>query len=182
MAEMCALCHQGDAVVTPEGIDFNVACPRCGTYRVNLFAREALGQAKYNPEHRLRLTWAARRASDMGSPLNVIPEELEEIAQSVVEPSPPHRKLDELLLVMGRRTDEIGKGVRFQDSHDWPAVYARNEQEFASLRAKLTEWGYAQPSALGLQLTQTGWERLAEIEAMRPKSTAAFVAMRFNDE
>ncbi len=179
----CVLCHQADASGGTIGSRdaYKIACPRCGTYNATGQAYAMLSAPNYDAQTRLKLTWAARQASELGAPVELAPENLEEIARSVVEPHPPFRKLDRLLLLMGNRAVTVGTGVKLDNKRDWPLVYARTEQEFEALRQVLAdELGYVKPSSQGLLLTHVGWQRVAELDAERPKSTAAFVAMWFD--
>ena len=64
---------------------------------------------------------------------------------------------------------------------DWPLVYAKDEQEFQALiETSVRETGYVKANQAGFGLTRSGWERFEQLEAERPKSTTAFVAMWFD--
>lgn len=180
----CALCHRADAKGGRLGSKdaYAIECPRCGTYHITGRAYTLLGNSGSDAELRLRLTWAARQASELGTSLELASENLEELARAVVEPHPPSGKLDLLVLELGRKTATFGSFVRLGSS-DWPLVYARDEVEFQAIRQTLVdETGYVKASASGLRLTTAGWERFAQLEAERPRSTLAFVAMRFSTE
>src|SRR5262245_37373531 len=96
-----------------------------------------LGSPEYPADIRLKLTWAARRSNDVGSPLKLAPENLEEIASSVVEPRRPSRKLDLLLLHLGRNAVHVGSSVHVNLFMDWPVICARGEGEFADVEEML---------------------------------------------
>jgi len=180
----CVLCHQGDAEVSGLGMKdaYVFQCPRCGTYHVTRRTSLMLAAPNYDPDVRLRLTWAARQASELGAPLELDSENLEEIAGAVVEPHPPSRKVDSLLLVLGNRSETFGSVVELKAERDWPLVFARDETEFNSLRQTVVEQGHVQPGPQGFRLMPTGWSKFEQLEAERPKSTAAFVAMWFAPE
>jgi hypothetical protein len=138
----------------------------------------------------LKLTWAARRASELGAPLEFGSNNFEEIARSVIEPHPPSRKLDLLVLLVGNKTDTFGGSFRLDTLTDWPLVYARHTEELQNLIGTLAPYVIANPDKTGdlspnrmlLTLTEAGWQRFEKIDAERPKSTAAFVAMWFAEE
>jgi hypothetical protein len=141
-----------------------------------------VGGSALDPSQRLRLQWATRQASEHGSPLRLNETNLEDIAASVVEPHPPYRKLDELLLMLGRRTPAFGKPTHINRLFEWPLVYARGQVEFEALIQSLAdETKFIRETRDGIQLTREGWERFGQLDAERPRSTTAFVAMWFND-
>jgi len=132
---------------------------------------------------RRRLIWAVRQATEVQSPLELRDGNLEEIGQAVVEPHPPSHKLDLLVLVVGRKTGTFGGSVALDANRDWPLVYARDPSEFQLLRQTLVdETGFAVGGETGLRLTRSGWDRFEQLEATRPKSTSAFVAMWFSPD
>jgi hypothetical protein len=177
----CVLCRRGDASGGPLGSRdaYRIVCPQCGTYDATGRAYAILGESSYDAETRLKLTWAARRASDLGAPLELGTDNLDEIAGSVVEPRPPSRKLDEVILLLAKRTVAFGEVV-FVSAEDWPAVFARSAHEYNALLATLREIGLVKGHESGQILTPSGWERVIRLESERPVSTAAFVAMWFD--
>ncbi len=82
----------------------------------------------------------------------------------------------------------MGTEILLNVFRDWPLVYARNTDELILIiRALADETPYlvqreAGPEWRAVRLTKQGWERYAQLEAERPKSTAAFVAMWFASE
>jgi hypothetical protein len=184
----CVLCHEEDA----EGVSiarrdaYRIVCPRCGTYDVSGRALAVLPGS--DPDIRLKLTWATRQASELGAPLAIFAENFEEFARSVVEPQPPPRKLDQLVLLVGERSPSLGGEVHLHLFNDWPLVYAKGTTELQGIihmLEKETPYLFVRevsPKVRGVRLTKQGWERFAQLETERPKSTAAFVAMPFASE
>jgi hypothetical protein len=110
-------------------------------------------------------------------------EHLEEQANSVVEPRPPIKKLNLLLLELGRRTRTFGGSFALDQNRAWPLIFARDETEFIAIRQALVDQTrYVTASSAGLVLTAAGWERYEQLEKEQPHSKKAFVAMRFSDE
>jgi hypothetical protein len=83
------------------------------------------------------------------------------------------------VLLLGNRSATYNAPVRLDRDRDWPLVRARDSVEFDALLSALADSEYAKPKD-GLRLTRAGWERFAQLEAERPKSTTAFVAMWFD--
>jgi hypothetical protein len=142
-----------------------------------------LSNPHFDAEVRVRLQWATRQASENGTFAKLGSDNLDEVAGSVVEPKPASKKLDHFVLLIGDRTQAFGRPVELHAVQDWPLVFGRNAQEFEALRTTLIEDAkFLLGTADGLRLTHAGWQRLAQLEAERPKSHQAFVAMAFADE
>jgi hypothetical protein len=145
-----------------------------------MLGRGEPGEPGYDAEKRLGLSWATRQASERDAPLSLAPENLDQLADAVIEPRPPSRKLDEVLLLLARRTASFGDVVVMNADADWPLVSGRKGIEFNRLLHALRDQRLVteQPGS-SYVLTASGWERVQELEAERPTSTIAFVAMAF---
>jgi hypothetical protein len=176
----CALCGR-DVTEDEEADPPVVKCAACGTYAIDRATRRVITSEDYPAERRFQLSWACRRHSDIGKPLSLALGTITEIALSVSEPHPPIRKVDELLLFIGRRAPVLNQIVRLQRSRDWPLIFARGPEEFVAIQTTaVNELGYLTLSAEGLGVTPKGWERFAALDSPRASSTTAFVAMAFS--
>jgi hypothetical protein len=123
------------------------------------------------------------QVSEAGGRLLLLQDNLESIAEAASEPSPPIRKVDELVLYVGRKAPVLNEPAFFIENYSWPVVRARGTSEMAAIRSlAVGELGYLAQSPQGFRLTVKGWERFAALDAERPKSTSAFVAMAFHSE
>ena len=185
----CVLCREDAAEEQPR-VSFasTTNCPTCGTYRVEprAMAMLAPGGDAQESSIRTKLIWAARLASDLGRPLDLAAENLGDIARSVVEPHPPIRKLDRLVLLLGDRSTTFADAVHLNHKNDWPLVFARSSDEYRGLVGALVEdMAFAARVTRGdgqtdLRLTPAGWRHFIQLESERIKSTVAFVAMWFD--
>ena len=119
-----------------------VVCAVCGTYEAIQHVTNRLAGGDLSAEDaRVRLTWACRRASDLGAPLTSTAYNIDEALTSVVEPR-PLRRVDDLLLFIGRRLLALDATVGLSIK-DWPVVLARSPGESNALLIALKQGGPA---------------------------------------
>jgi hypothetical protein len=187
---VCVLCEGGNADVSRirGPYEYEVTCPRCGKYRLTREAKVNISSRTTDSETRLRLTWAARQGSELEAPLEFSTDNIEDFARSVVEPHPPTRKLDLVVQWVGRRIVALGQTVTLNIMTDWPLFYTRNQAECKNLIRNgdpllwTGAWVPGNAAMVQVSLTPVGWDRFERLEAEKPKSDVAFVAMRFNEE
>jgi hypothetical protein len=188
LGTICALCQRGNAEVSSirGRYEYEIKCPRCGKYRLTREAKVNLRTT--DADARLKLTWAARQASDLEAPLELSTDNIDDFVRSVVEPHPPTRKLDLVVQRVGRTIVALGESVTLNVITDWPVFYTRSQEECKNLIRHgeqslwTANWVSGNPHMVQVSLTPAGWDRFERLEAEKPKSDLAFVAMRFSEE
>lgn len=179
----CPLCSRGDVKSSAIGtadVD-RIECPVCGLFEMTREAQLLLIGGAYLPDDRVRLTWASRQANEAASKLRLMSDNIRSTADSVTEPSPPIRKVDELVLYVGRKAPVLNQPAPFNETYAWPLIRARDVNEMAAIRnVARDQLQLVTQDSQGFRLTLKGWERFAVLDSERPRSTNAFVAMWFS--
>lgn len=156
-----------------------VECERCGTYQITHQARIQL-HSEYNYNRRHFFSAVTRRASDIGQPIELSPNNLEELFATLHLPNTPLPIIDRLLLDIAERTISISMPVPV-DGDDYPLYYQRKADDVNALLGLLHQMGRVEQVEPWLvRITPGGWQHVEALEAARIQSKQAFVAMWFD--
>ncbi len=148
-------------------------CPTCGEFEMSWQA--SVTTPRMEDQVRWALSWATRNASEQGTRLRLLTDDVQRTIESVTEPRNPLAKIDLLIKLLGSRARALGERAPFDPATDWPLILARGAGEAVQVLR-----GHAFPGG-GVALTLKAWERLAELGGeSRPRSTKVFVAMWFD--
>jgi nucleoside 2-deoxyribosyltransferase len=163
-------------------------CRTCGAFLISPEAARYLqGNLDWH-ERRWVLSGVTRRASDNGSPVELLTRSIEEVASFAQIPRTPFEALDRLMLLLASRVRDIGGETYLDPDRDYPLVFASGRGQMDWLCRKLRTLGYLgngaapNPKVIGLAFTLKGWERIEQLQRTSPDSDQAFVAMWFAPE
>src|SRR5205823_8660080 len=105
----CPLCVQPAESYGRDDTDaLNIKCPRCGRFNLSLEA-EPLPLAE---EDKLRLSAVCRRTGTPSSPIIITSDNIDALLNSLPVHT-PLEKLDNLLVLLAERTQQLGQGFDF---------------------------------------------------------------------
>jgi len=183
MPDACLICR--GATVHERGIHPKrgslmemIGCYACGRYYYSMpEARDAI--AGLPDGDRFTLAALTRRASDAGTPLELMRETVKDVIASAPRLALSDR-LDRLLLLLEQRSTSYLGPIPLNKERDFPLVFAMgprgmNELLVIAMSLKLLE---EKPNEM--RLTIKAWERIDALRVSQPDSRQAFVAMWFD--
>lgn len=186
MSHLCPVCLHESARVqnNPSGRDaLIVECPRCGDFSISRTLAHSDIEQAYGPRYLLSASLRNRyeQGNQQSTLLTNTVENLLDIAR---EPSDPFDSMDLLVQHIANMSGGPGKGVKLNPHHDFPLVFARDEEEFRYCITKAFELDFIESGrgASEYRLGLEGWRRLEKIRESNAESDQAFVAMWFSDE
>jgi hypothetical protein len=175
---------------------YGIGCERCGDYYVTGTAESAIGA--YPTPERALISGVTRERSEQRNPVTVIlggdeSATADAIGASInqildLAPRSIPDRIDRALQHFARRTRYFGDPVEVDASPDYPLVFAENPQAFAATLRHMVESGLlnqltaADDGSRSYALTVKGWERVGELQHLRPESRQTFVAMWFDTQ
>ena len=176
----CYVCNL-EATQLPGEKDY-VRCVRCGEYFI-------IGGLRHSPPRDRQdayiLSGVLRQSSDAGNILTIERDNIDSYIQNARYPHDPLALMDELLLLVYKRSTTADQVVEYNSAHDCSLVYAKTPQEFGYVIGMLEKQGYLKEGTDKLhttRLTVRGWEKIRELQRKRPEgSNDAFMAMPFGD-
>jgi hypothetical protein len=175
----CPVCRAENSDLQREGNFTAVNCSSCGHFRITQSAQASYGSLTTKETEHL-LQGVIRRASDLGSQVDLTTHNIPELIENANPPRDPFDALDRLLLWVHSRTRSFSATIKFSNS-DYPAIFARDPREFAHLIKVGQELGWLDLISMGhLRLTLDGWKRVLELNRVGRRTNQAFVAMWFD--
>jgi hypothetical protein len=155
-----------------------IGCYACGRYFFSIpEAREVINGL--SDTDRFTLSALTRRASDEGTPLELMRESVRGIIESAPRMTLNDR-IDRLLLLLAERAVDYLTPSTSNKDHDFPLVWARGPQGMNQLQVIAMQEGLLEQKPNELRLTVRAWNRIDALRAARPDSRQAFVAMWFD--
>jgi nucleoside 2-deoxyribosyltransferase len=125
-----------------------------------------------------------RQSSDAGNAQTIERENIDSFIRNARYPHDPLATMDELLLLIYKRTNTADLRIKYNPTNDCSLVYAKTPFEFGYLVKMLEEQGYLKETNVELNSTRLsvkGWEKVRELERMRPeRGNDAFMATPFS--
>ena len=180
MLEKCPICLDASAHIedAPAGRDaYEIACPRCGPYLITRTAG-ASDLSKYGPRH--LMSAIIRNRAERGERMELGILNFEHLMDSAPHVDDPFSKIDLLLGHVLRLGGRVDKPAMFNSNHDFPLIFAEDNQEFSFYLKKGIDIGLLENAGTGYRLTLEGWKRLRELYKPSSQSEQAFVAMWFD--
>lgn len=179
----CPICRTGEAQGYPGGHDLaGIDCKVCGVFKVSGTLLQILRAGSY-AKASYKLSGMTRRASELGGPLTLTTDTIQDILKSAPQFQTPFDVLDRLLLVLHEHLTRLTGGVHLTDV-DYPLVFAHDVQEFREFVGLLESMGWItakrQEAGWDCFITLSGWSRVAELRQVGRQSDRAFVAMWFD--
>ncbi len=187
-------CYANSDVTTPQAMITRptmVVCPTCGKFRFAINAKPSFKDIRAK-QLGYKLSFYLRSLSDraLGKKDNsFFPmyayDDLEKIAESR-DPS-VSEKLQRLLKHLADLSEYPGHRVRFDTTHDYSMLCAKNKDEAvfylkALEEQRLVKVDWAINDQTPCDLTSSGWRELERIEQSGAESSNAFIAMWFDHE
>jgi nucleoside 2-deoxyribosyltransferase len=168
-----------------------VVCPVCGKFRFSIRAIPFFSDA-FTKQFRYKLSFYLRSLSERAFakkdnsffPIYTY-EELEKIAENR-DPS-VSEKLQILLKHLAALSEYPGQRIRFDKTHDYSLLCAKNKDEAVFYLKTLEEQhlvkvDWAINDQTPCDLTSSGWHEIERIEQSGAESSNAFIAMWFDHE
>ncbi len=178
--ESCLICNESISFINQGGFT-EVACPRCGSYKVTSTVFGILRQNEFSPRQLANISGWLRE--NPGFQINS--DNLEKLTQ-LKTPS-FHDRADKLLLNIERLCSYAGE--MFQNDESWLSMaWAINGEELSELIDFLVSVGRLHSFAKSLggghhvKIAPEGWAHLEVLKGVNSESKQGFVAMWFGDE
>jgi hypothetical protein len=160
-----------------------MTCRTCGTYVLNSGASNLLGTGRY-AGHLWSYSAVTRRASEEGQ-LHILNEtDIDRIPLEIRPPSTPLEVLDQLLDRIATDKPMYGD-IALVSPDDYPLYRLRSSDEMKGLVRLASDIGLliahlTTVPEMRVQLSTTGWARVADFRQGRGQGVFAFVAMSFD--
>jgi hypothetical protein len=181
-SNQCYICKK-QANIQQKGRQFDndlysVDCQICGNY---LISREAsLSLSTDIPNDNIYILSAVTRlASERGLPLRILTNNLKELVDTAPVPDGPLEMVDQILLYVSQKIKRYNELVEFKQN-DYPICFARSGDEFIFLCNKACDLGYIKHINNQYRIELKGWQRVTELNKLKPDSRHVFVAMWFD--
>jgi hypothetical protein len=184
----CPLCDRGVDVIPffESRSAHGYKCGACGTV---LATAEAIAVMDSKPWHEKRWVFSGvtRRASDNGSPVELRPDRLVELAEFARVPATPFEAIDRLMMLLADRVPDIDGVARLNLHEDYPLLFVSGPEQLSRLLQNAADRGYifsprTDRGEVPVTLKLEGWRKLDELRRTAPNSDQAFVAMAFTAE
>lgn len=165
-------------------------CSRCGFINLDMDVQVKFNQDDFSKEDRnlisisLRNIWERSNKSITNKKITYT--DLSIIKRQFVHLN-PIEKLDNALLIISKKSKQIGDEVNVNFGDDYPLYYCTNPKELISVLKLLVKEDYIasviSPQGLDrLSITTRGYQKIIDLEKYNKESNQCFVAMWFNDE
>ena len=187
MTIKCLFCEED--VTGKEAEQFKYMCARCGPINLDMDAQVKFNQEDFNKVDRLGISITLRNewegSNKQISDRIITYTDLTNIVRQF-ERLDPIEKLDKALLIISKKSKQIGDVVHVNMANDYPLYYCINPDELISVIKLLINEGYISPDISSdiqkFQITTHGYQKIRDLEKYNKESNQCFVAMWFNDE
>jgi DNA-binding PadR family transcriptional regulator len=181
----CPVCDsdlQNEILKKDHGERNVVDCNTCGKF---VITRHAIGELNRSDKKLLLPSWLREHWEKGNNPPELNQEFLKTLLPNLQEYNPLKKQLM-LLRALQDKTEYPGFEVGIDSKHDFPLVWAKNEDELRYYIDALEERGFLESSKVmgddRYKITPRGWDYLDENKSESSVSDQVFIAMYFADE